>query len=117
MLSKKERLETQDFKKVLKEGKTFRFEGLYLKFIPQKDRNISRFSVVVPKKNLKSAVLRHLVKRRIMSLIRNKIRNKKNSFPVGDYIIFTTERSLETKGDSLSIMVDQLLERFASYEE
>lgn len=107
MLPKKERIKTVRFNELIKEGKTVRSNVLYLKFLPNE---ILRFAVVIPKKIVKSAVHRHLLKRRIMA----SLENNKESFPVADYLIFITEQMLGNRGTVLDSIIKDLALKVAS---
>ncbi len=62
-------LNKKDFKKVLKEGKSFRKDFLVLKVRPNLSEKV-RFGVLVSKKLSKKAVLRNKIKRRLREITR-----------------------------------------------
>ncbi|MFA4890201.1 MAG: ribonuclease P protein component [Candidatus Paceibacterota bacterium] len=68
MLPKKHRLNKDILKKVLKFGKRFDSQAVYLKVIHTKDNNPT-FSFVVSKKTAKSAVKRNTIKRRARHIV------------------------------------------------
>jgi ribonuclease P protein component len=69
MFSKKYRLNSQDFDEVFGGGQKVFNKNFLLK---HKDNNWghSRFAVAVPKKQIKSAIKRHLLKRRFFAAIK-----------------------------------------------
>lgn len=94
MLPKIQRIGTDRFAEIMKNGRTVRSSVLYTRFEPNTTK---RFAVAVPKKVEKSAVKRHFLKRRIMEALREESVH----FPVADYIVFVTE---EIKGSSPEII-------------
>ncbi|MDA8611254.1 ribonuclease P protein component [Candidatus Pacebacteria bacterium] len=107
MLSKRDRITTERFKDIIENGKTVRSAVLYTKLLPNK---IHRFSVVVPKKVVKSAVRRNLLKRKIVASISNNWEN----FVPADYIIFATEQVIGSNGVVLDNIIKDLAEKVAS---
>ena len=107
MLPKKDRITTERFKEIMDSGKTVRSAILYTKFLPNEKH---RFAVSIPKKIVKSAVNRHLIKRRIIS----SISNNWESFPPADYIVFATEQVVGSQGSVLDQIVKDLSEKVAS---
>jgi len=98
MLPKIQRIGTDRFGEIMKNGRTVRSSVLYTRFEPN---TIKRFAVSVPKKVEKSAVKRHFIKRRVMAAIREESVH----FPSGDYIIFVTS---EMKGSTLPVLKELL---------
>ena len=77
-MPRKNRLKKKkDFERVLKEGKCFFEEGLFLKII-ENQLNFPRFGIVVGKKISKKAVLRNKLKRRLREILRKKLAQIKN---------------------------------------
>lgn len=71
MLSRLHRLSRDDFTYVRKKGQTFRAHLVSFTYIPCREVESPGFSVVVPKKVIRSAVKRHIVKRRIYHIVRH----------------------------------------------
>ena len=69
MLPRSNKINTSLFKEVLKKGKTYNFTYFSLKVLKISNGNKSRFASVVPKKFIKKAVLRNLLKRQIFNII------------------------------------------------
>lgn len=69
MLKKQNRLNKHFFTDVIKEGVSYRSQNISLKIVKTPDTK-PRFSVYVPKKELKSAVKRNLLRRRAQSALR-----------------------------------------------
>ncbi len=69
MLPSSRRLSTDLFKKTLEKGLVFH-SPLFIIYV-LKTLNISRFSVSIPKKITKKAVLRNKIRRRIYAIIKN----------------------------------------------
>jgi ribonuclease P protein component len=73
MLRKIDRLKKEDdFRKILREGKSHKEDSLVLKYLPNRRQN-TRIGISVSKKVSKKAVLRNKQKRRLASLARQKI--------------------------------------------
>lgn len=70
MFSKKQRLNKELFDNVFKLGKTQKTEYFLVKQI-ENNMDYSRFAISVPKKNVKGAVKRHLLKRRFSHALKN----------------------------------------------
>lgn len=68
-------------------GRNISAGGFYLKTL---NNDSLRFAVAIPKKVAKSAIKRHLLKRRIFNIIKEN----KAIFPVADYIVFANKESL-----------------------
>lgn len=88
MLPKTQRISTKRFGEIMTSGKNISVGGFYLKVL---DGPLPRFAVAVPKKVAKSAIRRHLLKRRVFNILRLN----KNLFPAGDYIIFANKEAVE----------------------
>ena len=108
MLSKQDRINTERFREIIENGKNVRSSVIFTKFLPNKDN--SRFAVSVPKKVIKGAIERHLLKRRIMA----SLRRKKDVFPNGDYIVFATEHIIGSRGAVLDTIIEDLAGKVAS---
>lgn len=107
MLSKKDRIKTERFEEIIKNGKTIHSSLLYTKFLPNKKQ---RFAVSVPKKIVKTAVGRHFLKRRIMC----SVYNNKNKFPFADYIIFVKPQFVGTQKIEFDKIIEELAKKVAS---
>ncbi len=79
MLPIKNRLKKKkDFEKVLKEGKSVKWDGLALKYCSNSFKE-SRFGIIVSKKVSKKAVVRNKIKRRIREILRRELEKIKKS--------------------------------------
>jgi ribonuclease P protein component len=65
MLPKKRRVSTPLFEEIVKSGTTYHSPHLSLKILRNTAQNVSRFSVAVPKKVEKQAVVRNSLKRSV----------------------------------------------------
>ncbi|MFA7193658.1 MAG: ribonuclease P protein component [Candidatus Paceibacterota bacterium] len=88
MLPKTQRINTQRFGEIMASGRNINAGGFYLKTL---NNDSLRFAVAIPKKVVKSAIKRHLLKRRIFNIIKEN----KDLFPVADYIVFTNKEALD----------------------
>lgn len=87
MLSGRNRLKkNKDFEKVLKEGKGFKEDFLYLK-VKKNNLKSSRFGFVVSKKFSKKATIRNKIKRRLSELVRTKLPRIKKGIDIVIIII------------------------------
>jgi len=69
MLPANRRVNTEAFSMIMKKGAFFQSELIYLVLLDKKDGKPSSFSVVVPNKVKKTSVGRHLIKRRISTIL------------------------------------------------
>ena len=77
MLNKKKKVNTSIFKTIIKEGTSYFSQNISLRIV--KKTSIGRkFGVSVSKKELKTAVKRNLLKRRVLSILQ-KIEPKTNT--------------------------------------
>jgi ribonuclease P protein component len=88
---KKFRLKGEEFKEVLKKGKSFRVDGLVLKLMIKE--NGKRFGFLISKKLVKKAVQRNKLKRRLREILRERVENLKD----GIRAIFIPLAGLEKK--------------------
>ena len=86
MFKRSQRINSERFREVMKSPKVIRGDFVYIRFI-ENDLNASRFSVVVPKKVVKSAVSRHFIKRKIVNLLKKVSKE----YPVNDYLVFVSK--------------------------
>jgi ribonuclease P protein component len=85
MLSKKYRFKNFDFRKFQKSFKISDDIFILMKINPE--NNTKKFSVVVDKKNIKKAVIRNKIKRKICEIIRLNL----DKIPIGYYLIKVRE--------------------------
>lgn len=103
MFSKKQRLNTEEFQTVFEKGKNIRTKDFSLKFI-NSDKGTPRFAAVVPKKTIKSAVKRHLLKRRFFHALKgSKLKNHNK-----DFIFLLRDRLLNKKQKELILIINDL---------
>lgn len=74
MFSKKHQLKAKDFRQVLKEGKSFREDVLLLK-IKKNNLRKNRIGFLISKRISKKAVLRNKIKRRLKTVVEQRIKN------------------------------------------
>jgi ribonuclease P protein component len=108
MLPKNERLTTEEFETIIASGKVVRNEVAHVKFLPGDDK---KFAVAAPKKIIKTSVMRHVMKRRIY----NTLRECKDVFPNGQYIIFVTKELVSAPKESFGDVLKSLAQKVASY--
>ena len=93
MLAKENRLQKKnDFERVLKQGKWFKEDFLFIKVI-KNNLEASRFGFIVSQKISKKAVVRNKVKRRLRAIIREKIPGIKKGLD----IVIITQPGIENK--------------------
>jgi len=80
MLPKKNRVRKVFFPEIMKNGLFFHGESLYLRLLLKKDLELPLFSFVVPNKVKKTAVGRHLIKRKISAVVEKNLLNIKPGF-------------------------------------
>jgi ribonuclease P protein component len=82
MLPIKRRVKKALFPKIMKEGIFLHGINFYLRLLDRKDALPTLFSFVVPNKVKKTAVGRHLIKRRISAVVENLLTTIKPGFLV-----------------------------------
>jgi len=107
MLPKQERLTTDEFDNVLANGRVVRNEVLHLKYVVSQDK---KFAIAVPKKIVKTSIMRHFVKRRIYNLLRKE----KDTFPNGHFVIFVSKELLACDISSTEQALHSLAQKVAS---
>jgi len=80
MLPRSKRVTTELFKKITERGFSVHTPVFSMRFLSETTLCPSRFSVVVPKKVLKSAVKRNNLKRRVSAVLRKVYPSLKDSF-------------------------------------
>lgn len=80
MLNKKKRVNKSIFKSTLKNGVSYFGQNISLRIV-KGDNTGLKFGVSVSKKELKTAVKRNLLKRRVLSILR-KVEMNKSSNPI-----------------------------------
>lgn len=93
MLSKKNRLTKEEFDIVFKNGISKNSEYFHIKILETKDSD-KKFAFVASKKIIKGAIKRHLLKRRVYSIVRNFLENIRE----GIFVIFF----LKKEGSNIS---------------
>ncbi len=86
MLNKKQRINGNLFKEIFKKGETKKSSHFICKFLKDEDIKKTKFAVVVPKKQIKKAIWRNFLRRRIYNAIKYSL--KENTLPYS-FIIFT----------------------------
>jgi len=107
MLPKSERLDTKRFDEIIASGRNINAGGFYFKAL---NNDSSRFAVVVPKKVLKSAIKRHLLKRKIYRFIKEN----KDIFPASDYILFVNKDILTMNDSQIVENIQNTAKKLAS---
>ena len=80
MLPIKRRIRKESFEKIMREGVFVHSNNLYFKFIDRKDDFISLFGFIVPAKVVKTAVLRHFIKRKMTAVVERVLADIKTGF-------------------------------------
>lgn len=94
-------------------GKAVRSQALTVKHVSNPRRQHSRFSVVVSKKVIKSAVGRNRIRRRLYEYIRTHL---EQIHGVHDVVVICTSAELRTLPyDEVSAQLDQLFEKAGLY--
>ena len=107
VLSKKNKLKKKDLNKILRKGKRFNGEILLL-IIFKNDLKNTRVGLIISKKVSKKAVVRNKIKRRIYSLIRNKLSKIKTGF---DVLIITRPEIKEKNFFEINKILSKVLKR------
>ena len=108
MLAKNQRIrKKKDIERIFKKGKGHK-EGLLILKTVKNDLSVSRFGFIVSQKVSKKANVRNKIKRRLREIIKLKI----NSFPVGTDNLFIALPGLEKKEfKNIKETIDSLLKK------
>ena len=104
MFSGKHRIHSRCFDEILKKG-TSVYHGVFRLFFIKTEG--FKMAVVVPKKVAKLSVIRHRIKRRVVSLLK-KIHNIPDT---GNYIIFVQKNILDSENDSIATELNGLFDK------
>ncbi len=99
---------------VYKNGQAVRSHFMTVKYISNPHRKHSRFSIVVSKKVLKSAVGRNRIRRRVYEIARQELPNFKS---VSDIVVIAFTSELATmSAEELSEALKQLFDQAGLYK-
>jgi ribonuclease P protein component len=105
MLPTVRRVKKQDFPQVMRSNLVFYGKNINLKVFDRKDEKPTKFSFVVSSKIQKSAVKRHIIKRRLSSVIENRV----NSYKKGMSLVFLATKDLsEAPYGDISTEIEEL---------
>jgi len=108
MLPTKNRLKKKkDFEKILKEGRSVKWDGLALKYYSNSFKE-SRFGIIVSKRVSKRAVVRNKIKRRIREILRRELKKIKKG---QDIILFVFPELKNKEFLEIQEMVIKLLKK------
>ncbi len=82
MLSTKRRIKKEFFPKIIKEGVFVHGDNFYLRLLDRKDHLPTLFAFVVPLKVKKTSVGRHLIKRKLTSIVEKVLSDIKPGFSI-----------------------------------
>lgn len=106
MLPKKKRVGGKLFKETMIAGRSIHSPYFSLKALRSAPGNVSRISIVVPKKTLNKAVMRNRLRRKISG----RLESLKNKFPPGwNVIIFTKPPAIDLSGENIKDELTSLL--------
>ena len=94
-------------------GSAVRSQFATIKYIEHKRRSKPRFSVVVSKKVIKSAVGRNRIRRRVYEYLRNNIKNLNKNYDI--VVICTSQEIKNIEHSQLTAQFDQLFEKGEIY--
>lgn len=103
MFNKTKRVGRKEFELILKKGRVEHGDFLYIRYL-LKERG-RKFSIVVPKKMVKSAVGRHFLRRKIISILKSV----EEKFPEGYFIIFTKKDILNKESSEILGDINKIL--------
>jgi ribonuclease P protein component len=99
---------------VYKNGQAIRSHAMTVKYVNNPHRKHSRFSIVVSKKVLKSAVGRNRIRRRIYEIVRQEMPHFKS---VNDVVVIAFTSELATmSSEELTEAVKQLFDQAGLYK-
>lgn len=99
---------------VYKNGRAIRTHLVTLKYTKNPRRNLPRFSVVVSKKVLKSAVGRNRIRRRLYETIRHNIND--TIVPCDVVLIVSSSEIISLPTDELSALINDLFNQTELYK-
>lgn len=97
------KLPKDSIENVLKRGRVINSPLFSIRYL-ENPLKIARFTIVVSKKEEKTAVKRNLIKRKFREIIRKTFKNKDFS---GDFVIFPKKGVLKVPHDSLGELVSE----------
>ena len=99
---------------VYSNGKAVRSQNYTIKYVPNSHRKNPRFSVVISKKVIKSAVGRNRVRRRLYEYLRNNISRFNDIY---DVVIICTSGEIRAQPyQEISSQLDNLFEKAQLYK-
>jgi ribonuclease P protein component len=108
MLPKRNRLKKKkDIERVLKKGRGFKENLLFLKIINNNLKE-SRFAFMVSKKVSKKAVLRNKIKRQLRELVRLNLKNIKKGF---DAVLMISPNFQKTDFNNLKNLLEKIFKK------
>jgi ribonuclease P protein component len=112
MLSSKNKLKKKnDFDRITKRGKAFSGNFFVMKVLKNNTKE-TRFGFVVSRKTLKKAVERNKIKRRLRSILKNKIPETKKGY---DVVFFAKKGIEKTEFKKLKETVEEFLKKAELY--
>jgi len=100
---------------VYRKGLVFRTQTITLKYVKNKHRDNQRFSVVVSKKVMKSAVSRNRIRRRVYEYIRCNLNKLTTNVDV--VIIITSGEVLSMEHKDLTTQLNDLFKKAGLYKD
>ncbi len=109
MFTRKQRVNRKLFIEGFKNGKKFSSPLFNVALRnSSSDLQTAKFSVVVSKKNFKTAVLRNFQKRRTYHAIREAINAEKRDLPPGIYIFFLKKDAMKVSFENLKAEIGKI---------
>lgn len=93
MLPTDKRVKKELFPEIMKKGLFLYKDLVSIKYLDRKDAKNSRFSFVIPSKIVKTSVKRHLIKRKMSSIVEKEEKNLRK----GLLVIFFLKKSVLRK--------------------
>ena len=106
MFSRKNRIPKEKLEEIIKQSKSLGSDFFNIKYI-ENNLNFSRFSVIVSKKVTKSSVGRHLLKRRLCSIINSEA----NYFLGKDCVFFLKKEAVKESFKDLKTSFKRFIEK------
>ena len=113
MFSRKNRIPREKLEEIIKQSKSLGGDFFNIKY-SENNLDFPRFSVVVAKKVCKSSVGRHLLKRRILSVIRANFGTSTgvgNVFLGKDYVFFVKKEAVNKDFKTIKASFKSFLEK------
>jgi ribonuclease P protein component len=106
MFSRKNRIPREKLEEIIKQSKSLSSDFFNVKYL-ENNLHFPRFAVIISKKVCKSSVGRHLLKRRLASIVSGEQKNLPNK----DYVFFLKKESTKESFKNLKTSFERFINK------